>query len=93
MSPDAAAPIVLFDYDPTRASDVPRRLLEGFAGALHTDGYGGYDAVVAQHGLIRLFCWVHARRRFVDVLKGLGLNPKKLPDKAIGFSAMRPSMA
>jgi transposase len=77
----AGAPIVLFEYDPTRASQVPRRLLEGFTGTLHTDGYPGYNAVVAELGLIRLYCWVHARRRFVEVLKSLGLNPKKLPAK------------
>jgi transposase len=79
MSPEAG--IVLFDYDPSRAQDVPKRLLEGFSGALHTDGYAGYDAVVAEQGLQRLYCWVHARRRFVEVLKSLGLNPKKLPAK------------
>jgi transposase len=81
MSPAPEAPIVLFDYDPTRAQDVPKRLLEGFTGALHTDGYAGYDAVVTEQGLVRLFCWAHARRRFVDVLKSLKLNPKKLPAK------------
>jgi hypothetical protein len=81
MSGDEAHPIVLFDYDATRSGDVPLRLLEGFEGTLHTDGYVGYDAVVKARGLVRLFCWAHARRRFVDVLKSLGLNPKKLPDK------------
>lgn len=81
MSAGDGAPIVLFEYDPTRSREVPRRMLEGFTGALHTDGYAGYDAVVAELGLIRLYCWVHARRRFIEVLKSLGLNPKKLPDK------------
>ncbi len=81
MAPQAEAPIVLFDYDPTRAAEVPRRLLEGFAGTLHTDGYAGYDAVVREQGLLRVYCWAHARRRFVDVLKSLGLNPKQLPAK------------
>ena len=32
-------PIVLFDYAPTRGAEVPRRLLAGFSGYLHTDGY------------------------------------------------------
>ena len=30
--------IVVFEYDPTRSGDVPKRLLAGFTGALHTDG-------------------------------------------------------
>jgi transposase len=32
MSPAPQAPIVLFDYDPTRSGEVPKRLLEGFKG-------------------------------------------------------------
>jgi transposase len=81
MSPAPEAPIVLFDYDPSRSGEVPKRLLEGFKGTLHTDAYAGYDAVVTLQRLVRLLCWSHARRRFVDVLKSLKLNPKKLPAK------------
>jgi transposase len=55
----------------------------GFEGTLHTDGYTGYDEVVNEQRLVRLFCWAHARRRFVDVLKSLKLNPKKLPVKPL----------
>ena len=79
MSAGPGPPIVLFDYDPTRAGEVPKRLLEGFTGALHTDGYSGYAPVVREQGLVHLSCWAHARRGFVEVLKSLGLNPKKLP--------------
>ena len=74
-------PIVLFDYDPTRSSAVPMRLLEGFSGTLHTDGYRGYDGVVEQHNLTRLYCFAHARRKFIEVIKGAGINPKKIPNK------------
>jgi len=82
MSPAREAPIILFDYDPSRCGEVPKRLLAGFDGALHTDGYQGYDAVVHAQGLVHLLCWTHARRRFVDALKSLGLNPKRLPARA-----------
>lgn len=54
-------------------------MLEGFEGALHTDGYRGYDRATHDFELVRLFCFAHARRKFVEVLKSLGLNPKKLP--------------
>ena len=74
-------PIVLFDYDPTRSNEVPKRLLAGFTGALHTDGYAGYDAFAREAHVTRLYCFAHARRRFVDAIKALGLNPKKLPAK------------
>ena len=33
MSAGPEPPIVLFEYDPTRAGDVPKRLLAGFTGA------------------------------------------------------------
>ena len=79
MSPGPEPPIVVFDYDPTRAGEVPRRLLAGFTGALHTDGYSGYGPAVREYDLVHLACWAHARRGFVEVLKSLGLNPKKLP--------------
>jgi len=74
-------PIVLFDYDPTRSGKVPRRLLEGFQGYLHTDAYPGYHQVVTEFGLIAVLCMSHARRHFVDALRALGLNPNKLPAK------------
>jgi len=79
MSPGPEPPIVVFEYDPSRSGDVPRRLLAGFAGALHTDGYSGYGPAVREYDLVHLACWSHARRGFTDVLKSLGLNPKKLP--------------
>ncbi len=59
--------ITLFDYDPSRGGAVPRTLLAGYAGALMLDGYEGYAPVCKEQGLTRLGCWVHARRKFVDV--------------------------
>ena len=79
MDPRTEQPVILFDYDPTRSSAVPVRLLEGFTGALHTDAYRGYDGAIKAGELTRLYCFAHARRKFVDVIKSLGLNPKKLP--------------
>jgi len=65
-------PIVLFDYDPSRAQAVPLRLLEGFQGYLQTDGYDGYNAVVAARGLTHVGCWAHARRKFSEAVKAQG---------------------
>ena len=39
--------VVLFDYDPSRSGQVPLRLLEEWCGYLMTDGYDGYNALVA----------------------------------------------
>jgi len=53
---------------------VPKRLLAGYEGTLMTDGYEGYGAVCREQAIIRLGCWVHARRKFVEANKA---NKKK----------------
>jgi len=74
--------VVLFDYDPGRSQSVPLRLLDGFHGALQTDGYAGYNAAVNQNGLIHLGCWAHARRKFTEVIKAQGKSKNKKMGKA-----------
>ena len=63
------APVILFDYDPSRSQEVPLRLLAGFQGILQTDGYAGYYAAIRAQGLIHAGCLAHARRRFDEVIK------------------------
>jgi len=70
-------PVVLYDYDPGRGAGVPKRLLEGFKGYLQTDGYDGYNAVVAANALTHVGCMAHARRRFSDAVKAQGRNRKR----------------
>lgn len=66
-------PMVLFDYQTTRASKHAVRFLAGFKGHLHVDGYAGYHAIpdVTLAG-----CWSHARRGFTDSLKALPSDQK-----------------
>lgn len=64
-------PVVLFDYDSSRSSAVPLRLLEGYEGALMTDGYEGYNAVVKANKLTHVCCMVHLRRKFTEAQKAL----------------------
>jgi transposase len=70
-------PVVLYDYDPGRGAKVPTRLLAGFTGTLQTDGYDGYNAVVATNGLIHVGCMAHARRKFSEAVKAQGKMKKK----------------
>lgn len=72
-------PIVLFDYDPTRSKEVPKRLLQGFKGYLQADGYAGYDAVCKNDGVVRVGCMAHVRREFFDVHKDENLKKKSVP--------------
>ena len=61
--------IILFDYDPSRAGAVPRRLLEGYRGILLTDGYEAYAKVALALGLVHAGCMAHARRAFDEAHK------------------------
>ena len=62
-------PVILFDYEPTRAGAVAWRLLEDFKGFLQSDGYSGYIAVGKRDGIVHLGCLAHARRKFDEALK------------------------
>jgi len=68
---------VLFEYDPSRAGSVAVRLLDGFNGVLQADGYSGYGNVCNQNNLIRIGCWDHARRKFVEASKGANPQAKQ----------------
>ena len=70
-------PVVLYDYDPGRGAGVPKRLLTGFTGHLQTDGYDGYNAVIAANGLVHVGCMAHARRKFSEAVKAQGKHKKK----------------
>ncbi|HMB89929.1 MAG TPA: IS66 family transposase [Rhodothermales bacterium] len=70
-------PVVRFHYDPGRGASVAKQLLQGFTGYLQTDGYDGYNAVVAANSLIHVGCWAHARRRFSDAVKAQGRKRRR----------------
>ena len=51
---------------------MPKRLLAGFTGYLQTDGYDGYNALVALNGLTHVGCKAHARRKFSEAVEAQG---------------------
>ena len=62
--------IVLFHYHRSRAALVIGEYLEGFSGALVTDGLAVYGSYCQGRYINHGGCWAHARRRFVEALKG-----------------------
>ncbi len=81
-------PIILFHYDSSRSGQVPLRLLNGYQGALMTDGYEGYNAIAQQSGVTHLCCLVHLRRKFIEAQKALPANAKSgKVDIAISYIA------
>jgi transposase len=63
--------IILFDYDASRSGEVAKRLLPDYRGAILTDGYEGYGAVVNQQQLLHAGCWAHVRRKYDEAKKGV----------------------
>jgi len=62
-------PIVYMHYAHSRSANIASNLFKGFSGYLQSDGYAGYNSIVAQEDIIQLGCLVHARRKFADILK------------------------
>lgn len=59
---------VVFVFDLGRSGAVAQRNLSGDGGILQTDGYAGCNHVGVE-GLVRVGCWAHACRNFVDAVK------------------------
>jgi transposase len=68
-SGQAAAPIVLYEYQPSRRAKHPEDYLKNFSGYLHADGYDGYHSL--PDTIIVVGCWSHVRRKWDDALKSL----------------------
>ena len=68
-SGDAKYPIVLYDYQPDRKKERPRKFLDGFSGFLMTDAYAAYHSL--PENIIVVGCFAHVRSGFSDALKCL----------------------
>lgn len=79
--------VVIYDYDPSRSSEVPVRLLHDYRGYLMTDGYTGYNKLARHEGIIRLACWAHVRRRFMDAVKVQPKGKRGRADEAVAMIA------
>lgn len=79
--------IVRFHYDPGRSTATAKRLLEGFAGALMSDGYKPYREVARENNLTHLCCWAHSRRKFIEAQKAQPKGKTGKADMAISFIA------
>jgi transposase len=78
-------PVVIYDYDPSRGSAVPVRLLQGYQGYLMTDGYAGYNQLVSTEQIIHQICWAHVRRKFIEAKHVQSKGKKGLADQAVAL--------
>lgn len=56
-------PIILYRYYPSRSGKHAQDFIKDYKGYLHCDGYSGYNCIT---GAVRVGCWAHMRRKFVE---------------------------
>ncbi|MFT5085172.1 MAG: transposase [Lentisphaeria bacterium] len=78
-------PITVFNYEATRKGTIPCAMLDKSVSALMVDGYEGYQSACNQHDIVRLGCWAHTRRKFVDAQKLQVKGKVGKADQAIAF--------
>ena len=82
---------VAYQYHPTRSGQVPIDFLGEYQGYVQSDAFAGYEQVGRQKGIVHVGCFVHARRKFVEVTKvrkkvrGGKSSPRGLADEALDF--------
>ena len=64
---DTGPPIVVFDYQTSRAGKHADSFLGSWQGHLMVDDYSGYKHLFTGQGITELACWAHARRKFFDL--------------------------
>lgn len=79
---DTGPPIVVFDYQPSRAGKNVRNFLQSWQGCLMVDDYSGYKNLFA-HGVTELGCFAHARRKFFDLNAASGHQPHPIAQEAL----------
>ena len=60
-------PIVIFDFQTSRAGAHAAQFLTGYTGALVVDDFSGYKALFKDTPMKELACWAHARRKFFEL--------------------------
>ena len=61
-----------FAYHPSRSGSFADELLTDFSGYLQTDGYSGYEHLEGRAGIVRVGCFAHIRRKFVEAWETAG---------------------
>lgn len=67
-------PIFIYLFDTTRSSNVPKQFLNDYSGYLISDCYSGYNEIP---NVKNSYCWVHARRKFIEILDNLPTELKE----------------
>lgn len=78
---DEKAPVILYDYQPSRNGDHAVTYLKDFKGYVHSDGFSGYNKL---KDITRCGCWAHLRRKFIEAIPNKKRNDASLTSAEIG---------
>lgn len=88
LGPDP--PGVVYAYAPGRGAIHGLKLLEGFKGIAHCDGYQAYKTITNEkrpgnmaEDVTLAFCWAHLRRQFIDAQKKAAPAPAPVAQEAL----------
>ena len=86
---DKRQPIILYDYQKTRAAEHPREFLQGFSGTLVCDGYSAYHKLDKEvKGIQVANCWAHSRRHYANALKAFNGTEEQKRD-TLAYKALK----
>lgn len=63
-------PYRIYDFYENRKHSNVIKILNGYRGVLHSDKYGGYEALANKKQFIWCPCWSHIRRKFFEAESG-----------------------
>lgn len=87
---DARNPVVIYDNQATRRADHPREFLKDYSGVVVTDGYQVYHTLENQREDLQIAgCWVHAKRKFAEIVKTTDSEALTPDDIVAGEAAKR----
>lgn len=75
-------PIVIYDYQPSRAASCTQDFLGDYSGYLLSDGYSVYDTL---DNVTQAACLAHARRKFTDAQKAQPSKKAGKVQKALNY--------
>lgn len=80
-------PVVIFEYQKTRAGEHPREFLRDYHGYLCTDGYEAYHTL--NPDIIVCGCWAHSRRHFSNAVKALQKTEDRRYELTVAQEALK----
>ena len=66
------APAVWFAYSPDRKGIHPQTHLQAYEGAIHADGYAGFNRLFDDGHRVEVACWAHVRRKIYEIHEAHG---------------------